>query len=91
MVSVFVLKSIADKLSLESCMLKISEIRGMSDSDLEGRIASSKQEWMKLREKYALRQLKDTSQLRQVRTDIARLLTVRRQRQIERFAQEAKA
>jgi large subunit ribosomal protein L29 len=72
-------------------MLKISEIRGMSDGDLEGRIASSKQELMKLREKYALRQLKDTSQLRQVRTDIARLLTVRRQRQIERFAQETKA
>jgi large subunit ribosomal protein L29 len=72
-------------------MLKMTEIKGMNDADLEGRITSAKQEMMKLREKYALRQLKDTSQLRQVRQDIARLLTVRRQRQITRFGQETNA
>ena len=72
-------------------MLKMSEINGMSDVDLEARLDSSKQELMKLREKYFLRQLKDTSQVRSVRHDVARLMTVRRARQMAKFGQEKSA
>ena len=54
----------------------------MNDRDLEEQLDSKKQELMKLREKYATRQLEDTSQIRQVRHDIARLLTERQARQL---------
>jgi large subunit ribosomal protein L29 len=63
-------------------MLKITEIRAMNDSDLVERLDSSKQELMKLREKYATRQLEDSSQMRQVRRDVARLRTEQRARQL---------
>lgn len=71
-------------------MLNMAEVRGFNDKDLEERLDSAKQELMKLREKYATRQLEDTSQIRQVKRDIARLMTERRARQL-RMAQEASA
>lgn len=71
-------------------MLKITEIRGMSDQDLADRLDSSKQELMKLRERFATRQLEDTSQVRQVKRDIARLLTIQQERQLG-LAKEKKA
>ena len=64
-------------------MISISEIRGFNDKDLDERLDSAKQELMKLREKYATRQLEDTSQIRQVKRDIARLMTERRARQLK--------
>lgn len=71
-------------------MLKITEIRGMSDQDLADRLDSSKQELMKLRERFATRQLEDTSQVRQVKRDIARLLTIQQERLLG-LAKEKKA
>ncbi|MEP7199383.1 MAG: 50S ribosomal protein L29 [Chloroflexota bacterium] len=68
-------------------MIDISDARGFNDTDLAERLDSAKQELMKLREKYATRQLTDTSQMRQVRHDIARLMSVRRERQLAK-AQE---
>ena len=64
-------------------MLKIADVRAFNDTDLSERLDSAKQELMKLREKYATRQLEDTSQIRQVRRDIARLMTERRARQLK--------
>ena len=61
-------------------MLSVTEIRGMTDKDLADRLDSSKQELMKLRERFATRQLEDTSQVRQVKRDVARLLTVQQER-----------
>ena len=71
-------------------MLKNTEIRGMSDQDLADRLDSSKQELMKLRERFATRQLEDTSQVRQVKRDIARLLTIQQERLLG-LAKEKKA
>ncbi len=59
---------------------KKSEVRAMSAVDLETQIDSKKQELMKLREKYATRQLENTSQIRLVRREIARLLNERHAR-----------
>jgi large subunit ribosomal protein L29 len=61
-------------------MLKITEIRAMTDQDLTDRLDSAKQELMKLRERFATRQLEDTSQIRQVKRDIARLMTIQQER-----------
>ncbi len=69
-------------------MLSVTDIRGMTDKDLAERLDSSKQELMKLREKYATRQLEDSSQVRQVKHDIARLLTVQRQRALGQAKEE---
>lgn len=55
----------------------------LSAKDLAEQIDSKKQELMKLREKYATRQLENTSQIRQVRREIARLLTERRARELQ--------
>jgi large subunit ribosomal protein L29 len=62
----------------------------MSDQDLADRLDSSKQELMKLRERFATRQLEDTSQVRQVKRDIARLLTIQQERLLG-LAKEKKA
>ena len=59
---------------------KQSEIRALSAVDLDSQIDSKKQELMKLREKYATRQLENTSQIRLVRREIARLLGERQAR-----------
>jgi len=64
-------------------MLKITDVRAFNDTDLSERLDSAKQELMKLREKYATRQLEDTSQIRQVKRDIARLMSERRARQLK--------
>ena len=71
-------------------MLKITEIRAMTDQDLLDRLDSSKQELMKLRERFATRQLEDTSQIRQVKRDIARLMTIQQERALG-LAKEEKA
>ncbi len=60
-----------------------SEQSTLSAKDLADQIDSKKQELMKLREKYATRQLENTSQIRQVRREIARLLTERRVRELQ--------
>ncbi|MBI1800535.1 MAG: 50S ribosomal protein L29 [Chloroflexi bacterium] len=69
-------------------MLTIAEVRALKDAELAERLDSAKQELMKLREKYATRQLEDTSQIRQAKRDVARLMTVRRQRALGAMAQE---
>ena len=61
-------------------MLSMTEVNAMNDHDLSERLDSSKQELMKLREKVATRQQEDTSQMRMVKHDIARLLTAKSKR-----------
>ena len=61
-------------------MAKADQFRDLSDEELETRIAETKEELFRLRVQHATLQLADTSQLRQVRRDIARMLTVQRER-----------
>lgn len=71
-------------------MISHTDIAAMSDKDLRERLDSAKQELMKLREKVATRQQEDTSQMRVVRRDIARLMTAQSLR-AHGLAQEKKA
>ncbi|MBI5878337.1 MAG: 50S ribosomal protein L29 [Chloroflexi bacterium] len=66
---------------------KTAEGSALSAKDLAEQIDSKKQELMKLREKYATRQLENTSQIRQVRREIARLMTERRVRELQEAGQ----
>lgn len=61
-------------------MAKADRFRDLSDDELATRIAETKEELFRLRVQHATLQLADTSQLRLVRRDIARMLTVQRER-----------
>jgi large subunit ribosomal protein L29 len=61
--------------------LDISEIRALSDADLESELVSAKQELWKIRFDLATRQEKNYSRLPATRKRIARILTVMTERQ----------
>ena len=69
-------------------MAKADQFRDLSDDELDTRIAETKEELFRLRVQHATLQLADTSQLRQVRRDIARMLTVQRERALASFEME---
>jgi large subunit ribosomal protein L29 len=63
--------------------MKLDEIRGMSDADLRARVTELEEERFRLRFRGATETLEDPLRQRTVRRDIARVLTVLRQREQE--------
>ena len=63
--------------------VRSQEIRGLSDEDLTRELESSQRELLNLRMRLATRQLANTSQIRVARKNIARLLTIMQERQME--------
>ncbi len=61
--------------------MKAGEARGMSLDQLEDELVKLKKEQFNLRFQRASGQLENTSRVRQVRRDIARVLTIARQKQ----------
>jgi len=61
--------------------MDISEIRALSDADLEAQLLDAKQELWKIRFDLATRQEKNYSRLPATRKRIARILTVMTERQ----------
>jgi large subunit ribosomal protein L29 len=59
------------------------EIRNLTTEEIRVRLDETYKELFNLRFQYSTRQLKDTSRLRQVRRDIARLKTILRERELE--------
>lgn len=64
--------------------MKMTELRGMSDTQLNDKMRELRQEMFNLRFQYATRQLTNTARIRQVRRDMARLNTRLRQLESER-------
>jgi large subunit ribosomal protein L29 len=64
--------------------MEVHEIRNLSDRQLQEELENSYKELMNLRFRAATNQLTDTNQPRKIRKNIARLLTVMRQREQER-------
>jgi large subunit ribosomal protein L29 len=62
--------------------MKASELRGLDEQSLGRRLAELREELFNLRFQQATRQLTNTDRLRQVRKDIARVLT--RQTELQR-------
>ncbi len=60
--------------------MEAREIRNLTADELEQEIGKAYQELFNLRFQLATRQLQNTNRLRQVRRDIARLKTVRREK-----------
>jgi large subunit ribosomal protein L29 len=63
--------------------VKASEIRELDVEELERRIADTRRELFNLRFQHATGQLENTGQLREVRKNIARLLTALNQKKRE--------
>ncbi len=60
--------------------MKSSELRGLSDADLQKRLNDSRQELFNLRFQLATRKLENTARIRVVRKDVARILQIMGQR-----------
>jgi large subunit ribosomal protein L29 len=61
--------------------MKASELRALSDADLQKRLKDSRQELFNLRFQLATRKLENTSRIREVRKDVARILQIMGDRQ----------
>jgi large subunit ribosomal protein L29 len=61
--------------------MKASELRALSDADLQKRLADARQELFNLRFQLATRKLENVHRVREVRKDVARMLLIRHERQ----------
>ena len=72
-------------------MAKVRELRDLGDADLVERLDSSKEELFNLRFQLATGQLDNPMRIGEVRHEIARILTILRERELEQQAQELEA
>ncbi len=63
-------------------MADLAEIRGLDPDALETRRREAKEELFRLRLQHATLQLTATSRLRELRRDIAQIMTVQREREL---------
>lgn len=69
--------------------MKATELHDMTDAELAQRLNELYQERFNLRFQVASRQLNNTSRIKVVRKDIARILTIQRERALEAEVQDA--
>jgi large subunit ribosomal protein L29 len=62
--------------------MKTAEIRNLAQSELEKQLGELRSELYNLRFQQATRQLTNTSRVRKVKRDIARILTLLREREL---------
>jgi len=63
--------------------MKANEIRALSTDEIAAKVADAREELMKLRFQQVTGQLTDTSRLKIVRREIARLMTILNERKAE--------
>ena len=64
--------------------MKAEKIRDMSDAEIENQLKNLRRELFNLRFQLATHQLHNPARIRLVRKDIARLLTIKRERELNR-------
>ena len=62
--------------------MKISEIRELNQEDLTNQLEESRKQYFKLRVSKTSMQLSDSSQIKKVKKDISRILTVKKERKL---------
>ena len=62
--------------------MKAAEIRKMTDQEIQSAIDEAKQELFNLRFQWETGQLEDYTRIRQVKRDVARLLTIQHERRL---------
>jgi len=68
--------------------MKMSEVRILSTQEIYTRLMDTRNEYMNLRFQIVTGQLTDTSRLRTMRRDIARLETILRERELSQEGEE---
>lgn len=68
--------------------MKPQEIRDMTIQEIERKIKESKENLFKLKIKLATKQLENTSQIRMLKRDIARLLTILKEKKNKEAVKE---
>jgi large subunit ribosomal protein L29 len=63
-------------------MATVQEMRRMTDAELAGAVNDAKIEMFNLRFQWASGQLEDYNRVRQLKKDIARMLTIQREREL---------
>jgi large subunit ribosomal protein L29 len=66
--------------------MKVQELRELNDDELRARLSQAHEELFNLRFQKATRQLQNTARYGDVRTDIARILTILRERELSQTA-----
>ncbi len=64
--------------------MKTAEIREMSTPDLEERIKTEKENYTTMLLNHAVSPLEDNSQIKKARRDIARMMTILRERELNK-------
>jgi len=62
--------------------MKVEDIRKMSTEELNKELSSLKEELFKLRFQHATNQLENPAQIAQVKRDIARVMTIKREQEL---------
>ncbi|MGE5481743.1 MAG: 50S ribosomal protein L29 [Bacteroidota bacterium] len=70
--------------------MKASEIRELDRDELQRRLGTLREELFNLRFQLATGQLENTSRVRQVRKDIARILTILREKELQELNQKGR-
>lgn len=60
--------------------MKANEVRGMTDAELVGTISDLKTEWRDLRFDAAIGKITNTTRIRKIKRDIARIKTIQTER-----------
>lgn len=68
--------------------MDISELRALSDGEIQSRLLDNREELMNLRFQQATGELTDYNRLRYTRRTIAQMLTVLRERQLAAWMEE---
>jgi len=71
--------------------VKAFDLRELTALELEEKLAETKAELFNLRFQMATNQLDDASRIREVRKDVARILTVMREQEIQAWQEQAAA
>ncbi|MGQ9493917.1 MAG: 50S ribosomal protein L29 [Anaerolineae bacterium] len=64
-------------------VISAKDLRAMTDAELNQKLREAYQELFNLRFRHATKQLKNTSRIRIVQRDIARIRTIMRERQVQ--------
>jgi large subunit ribosomal protein L29 len=62
--------------------MKVSDIREMTDEQIDAQVESAREEMLNLRIQRELGALEDYSRFQELKRDLARMLTIRREREL---------
>ena len=69
-------------------MTKVAELRELADTDIETKLVEARRELFNLRFQLATGRLDNIARIPQVRREIARLLTLQRERELDALTEE---